>query len=140
MSHLTGAFTRRLSRERDTLNQVATRPVLQRPTNIIEQYRGVIDTQSMRLHSAFTRRMGRERTALAQAFATLSAVSPQATLERGYSILRLSDGSVLRDAADTKKADLVEAILARGRLVAQVIGTNPTATSAWADTTTSQES
>ena len=52
---------------------------------------------------------------LAAAVANLRALSPQATLDRGYSIL-LSEGAVVSNAADVRTGQEVEAVLARGRL------------------------
>jgi exodeoxyribonuclease VII large subunit len=53
---------------------------------------------------------------------TLHAVSPLATLDRGYAIVTTHDGKVLRDAADAPVGTLVEARLAQGRIRAKVEG------------------
>ena len=52
---------------------------------------------------------------LAATVANLRALSPQATLDRGYSIL-LSQGSVLSDAAEAHVGQELDAVLGRGRL------------------------
>lgn len=44
-------------------------------------------------------------------------------LDRGYAILRKPGVGVVTSAQDLKKGDLLEGILAEGRLVAQVVGT-----------------
>lgn len=46
----------------------------------------------------------------------LHAISPLATLERGYSIVRTPDGTIVRTADAVKPGDPVEARLARGTL------------------------
>ncbi|OGT20693.1 MAG: exodeoxyribonuclease VII large subunit [Gammaproteobacteria bacterium RBG_16_57_12] len=52
---------------------------------------------------------------------TLDAISPLATLGRGYSIVtRLPERMLLRNAADIKTGDKVEARLRQGRLICQV--------------------
>lgn len=124
-AQMRAAVAARLSRERERLSLLASRPVLQRPTAALEQHRALVDAQAVRLAQAVERRLSAERTELARAQATLRAISPQATLERGYSLLRTPSGGLVRDAADVKKGDLLEAVLAHGRLVAQVFGTNP---------------
>ena len=49
--------------------------------------------------------------------------SPLATLERGYAIVSLENGGILRDAADVKAGHAaIEARLARGRIRAKVEG------------------
>ncbi len=51
---------------------------------------------------------------------TLNAVSPLATLERGYAIVADARGHVLVDAAALAPGDPVHARLARGRFTAKV--------------------
>jgi exodeoxyribonuclease VII large subunit len=58
---------------------------------------------------------------LALACRTLDAVSPLATLGRGFAVVsRAADGLLLRDAADAPIGTEIEARLARGRLRARV--------------------
>lgn len=125
VSRMRAAVGNRLMTERSQLALLEGRPVLQRPTAVIDQHRAVVDSLAMRLGQALTRRLGEERTDLARAQATLTAISPQATLERGYAILRTPSGALVRSSADVRKGDLLEGILAHGRLVAQVFGTTP---------------
>ena len=54
---------------------------------------------------------------------TLHAVSPLATLDRGYAIVADAAGNVVQDAASLAAGDRVEARLARGRFSATVTGT-----------------
>jgi len=51
---------------------------------------------------------------------TLNAVSPLATLERGYAIVSGPNGSILRDAADAAPGTIIEARLAKGQIHARV--------------------
>jgi exodeoxyribonuclease VII large subunit len=54
---------------------------------------------------------------------TLDAVSPLATLRRGFAIVtRAADGAVITDAATVRIEDEIEARLASGRLRARVLG------------------
>jgi exodeoxyribonuclease VII large subunit len=52
----------------------------------------------------------------------LHAVSPLATLERGYAIVQIEGGDILRNAAHAKPGTLIEARLAKGRIRAKVEG------------------
>jgi exodeoxyribonuclease VII large subunit len=65
-------------------------------------------------------RRGRERLQLLER--TLQAVSPLATLERGYAIVQNESGEILRDAADAPAGSLIDARLAKGRIRAKVQG------------------
>jgi exodeoxyribonuclease VII large subunit len=51
---------------------------------------------------------------------TLQAVSPLATLDRGYAIVSLPGGAILREAAQAPKGTIIEARLAHGRILAEV--------------------
>jgi exodeoxyribonuclease VII large subunit len=53
--------------------------------------------------------------------AALRAVSPQAVLERGYSITRLKDGTIVRAASQVKTGDVLKTRVAEGE-VQSVVG------------------
>ena len=58
---------------------------------------------------------------LALASRTLDAVSPLATLGRGFAVVsRVDDGSLLRDAAQAPEGTEIEARLSKGSLRARV--------------------
>jgi exodeoxyribonuclease VII large subunit len=62
----------------------------------------------------------RRRSALSATAGRLRALSPRATLERGYAIVR-ANGAVLREAAESTQGDRLEIELARGTLAATVV-------------------
>ena len=62
---------------------------------------------------------------LAHAGAALELVSPQAVLERGYAIVTGPDAGIVRDAAALAPGDAVTVALARGRLEARVLVSEP---------------
>jgi exodeoxyribonuclease VII large subunit len=71
----------------------------------------------MRLVAGMKRRLERAEARLRQVMQTLHALSPLATLERGYAIVQRPDtGKVVTDAAAVKGGDRVQARLARGYL------------------------
>ncbi len=65
-------------------------------------------------------RLGNAAAELGRQSAALSALSPYATLERGYSIVRGPSGAVLRDARSAKSGDQITVRLQRGELGARV--------------------
>lgn len=75
-----------------------------------------------RLHSAAAQHLERLTRRLAQAAHTLDAVSPLATLSRGYAIVTAADGRVLRAATQTAPGAQVQARLGQGRLLCRVEG------------------
>jgi exodeoxyribonuclease VII large subunit len=59
--------------------------------------------------------------ALAQSQGSLIALGPQATLDRGYAIVRRrDDGAVVRDPAQAPVGDLLAITVARGELSVRV--------------------
>jgi exodeoxyribonuclease VII large subunit len=65
------------------------------------------------------RRLARGRAMLGSAEAALAVLGPQATLERGYAIVRrASDGSIVRDPADAPPGSKLALRVARGELPA----------------------
>jgi exodeoxyribonuclease VII large subunit len=77
-------------------------------------------TARRRLEALRTRLLQPPRLQVRALGRALHAVSPLATLERGYAILRLPDGRVLRRAADASVGDAVRAHLADGVLALRV--------------------
>jgi exodeoxyribonuclease VII large subunit len=73
-----------------------------------------------RLRTAAHDTLRRARERLAPLERTLNAVSPLATLQRGYAIVMNADGRILRDADAAAPGSIIEARLAQGSLRAKV--------------------
>ena len=79
-----------------------------------------LNTQSQRLRQAIVRMLEHERQTLQQASRTLHAVSPLATLERGYAILFDAEGKVLRSVLGVESGAALRARLVDGELAVRV--------------------
>ncbi len=67
------------------------------------------------LHEAGARRAAIARSDLATAGAALTVLGPQATLERGYAIVRLdADGSIVREPAEAPAGTRLDLRVAQG--------------------------
>lgn len=75
-------------------------------------------------HRALVVRAERERATLSALADGLRTLSPAATLERGYAIARLADGTVVRDPSQAPVGSDVHVSVARGRLEARVESTS----------------
>jgi exodeoxyribonuclease VII large subunit len=71
-------------------------------------------------HRALAARGTRERATLNALADGLRALSPAATLERGYAVARLADGTVVRDPAQAAKGSALRVTVARGTLSTRV--------------------
>jgi exodeoxyribonuclease VII large subunit len=65
-------------------------------------------------------RLDRRRMTLASAADALRALSPFATLERGYAVARTADGRILRDPAAVAAGDALQVTVARGTVETRV--------------------
>jgi exodeoxyribonuclease VII large subunit len=71
-------------------------------------------------HRALTARTAREAATVAGLADSLRALSPAATLDRGYAVARLADGTVVRDPAQAAVGDALNVTVARGTLSTRV--------------------
>jgi exodeoxyribonuclease VII large subunit len=69
-----------------------------------------------RLHSMAERGLERDRGRIGRVSATLSALNPEATLARGFSITRTAGGKVITSASQVKKGDRILTQLADGEI------------------------
>ncbi len=86
----------------------------------LEIDRATLSRTSELLPAIVATQVGIARADLGRSSAALSALSPYATLERGYSIVRGPNGDVLRDAAGVDKGDAIAVRLQHGEIGARV--------------------
>ena len=92
------------------------------PTVIIRDRETELAQARERVHRALDTTLSLAQADLRAERAHLTALSPQGVLDRGYAILRKPGGTIVTSAEDVKKGDLIEGVLASGRMVAQVVG------------------
>ncbi|HEX6873784.1 MAG TPA: exodeoxyribonuclease VII large subunit, partial [Micromonosporaceae bacterium] len=110
-----------LDRERHRLDGLRSRPVLARPESMLADRGEQVRALRQRAARVFGHRLERAASEVHLTLARLRAISPKATLERGYAVVqRRSDGAVLRDPAQVHQDDEVRVRLAYGELAARV--------------------
>jgi len=122
-TRLAQAGRRRIARAEERLRWLAGRLARVHPRERLALRAQRLDELEARLGRALAQHLSAARARLASASRTLNAVSPLATLERGYSILVTADGRVVRRAAEVAVGDSVVARTADGRVHARVTGT-----------------
>ncbi|MEA2025740.1 MAG: exodeoxyribonuclease VII large subunit, partial [Chloroflexota bacterium] len=90
--------------------------------------RAVLGRSGDRLPTQLEARLAEGRAKLTRSGAGLEALSPFATLERGYAIVRAPDGRVVIDAARQHPGNQLEVRLARGALDVSVDGVRDSGT------------
>ena len=87
----------------------------------VERRRTIDGRLAARLAPTVDARLAAARMALAQNNAALVALGPQATLDRGYAIVRRNgDGAVVREPAQAPAGELLAITVAHGELAARV--------------------
>ncbi|SEJ34984.1 exodeoxyribonuclease VII large subunit [Demequina mangrovi] len=119
---MAAAVERHVMRESTGLATIRSRPVLARPDAMLAPYAEVIAVGRERSHRAMTGVIDRAGAATRELTATLRALSPLSTLERGFAVVRAPDGTVLRDAADVTPGEALRIRLARGEVEAVAQG------------------
>src|SRR5437764_1471619 len=118
---LSGAAHTGLHRDQMRLAHSITALVRRSPDRLVREYRARHQGAGARLEHAAGECLSRAQHRLALAQRALNAVSPLATLTRGFAIVtRATGGTLLTDAAAVAPGEEIEARLARGSLSARV--------------------
>ena len=120
------AVSARIAGERRTLAELRARPVLGDPSGPVRVHRERLDELRERARRALRYRLREESALVGSALARVRAMSPQATLERGYAILLAGDGTTVTRVADLDIGDDLLAHLADGTATLEVRDTSPT--------------
>jgi exodeoxyribonuclease VII large subunit len=81
----------------------------------------ITDRAATRLRPSVVLRLGTARGSVEAAAAALAALGPEATLERGYAIVRRArDGRIVRDPAEAPAGEGLAIRVARGEVAATV--------------------
>nr|WP_285725979.1 exodeoxyribonuclease VII large subunit [Psychromicrobium sp. YIM S02556] len=116
------SVTQLLQRENERLDNLRSRPVLAHPDGMIEVRAADTERLRDRALAAMKTLTLRHRDALAHSVAQIRALSPQNTLDRGYAVVQMANGSVLRDAAQAPSGTTLSIRLARGTVAARSEG------------------
>ena len=105
------------------LNQIAqlrNRPVMKDPSVMVTSRRDEIKSWRDRSIRSFASILEIEKKELKGVRANLRSLSPQATMDRGYAVVQLEDGDIVRDAAKVKSGTRLRIRVAKGETSATV--------------------
>jgi exodeoxyribonuclease VII large subunit len=110
-----------LDREQHRLDAIRSRPVLARPEVIVESRAAEIGALGARAERVFGHRLDGAERDIAHTIARLRALSPKATLDRGYAIVhRTVDGQIVRAPSAVVAGDALRIRVAEGDFAASV--------------------
>jgi exodeoxyribonuclease VII large subunit len=108
--------TQLVDSEQHRLDTMRSRPALADPWGVIDGWAAAIADLTGRTNRAVTADLALRSQEVAALAAQVSALSPQATLDRGYAVVQTADGRVVRDAATVSAGDRLSARVATGTL------------------------
>jgi exodeoxyribonuclease VII large subunit len=109
-----------IEREEHRIDSWRSRPSLARPELLVDQRAADVTALRERAVRSLDQRVRRADDELRHTTARLRALSPAATLQRGYAIVQRDDGHVVRAATEVATDDNLKVRLAEGELRAVV--------------------
>jgi len=100
---------------------VRSRPVLARPSALLAPYADAAFALQERAGRALVGVLQTADAQVRETVATLRALSPQATLERGFAVVQDDKGAVVREASAVAEGALLRVRLARGEVAARAV-------------------
>ena len=122
---LEAAWQRRIDRERARLRHADAVLRARHPERRLARMRERVAAIANRPQAAIVRRLAHAALRLRGLARSLEAVSPLATVARGYSILRREDGAIVRHVSDVQPGDGLSARVGDGDLALRVEGRTP---------------
>jgi len=110
----------RLNVEATHIANFKNRPVMKDPLVLITSRAEIIAGLRDRSNRSFAHQLKLAKEELKQIKARVRALSPQATLDRGYSVVQLADGQIVTDPKKLQHGDLLRLRLAKGETQATV--------------------
>jgi exodeoxyribonuclease VII large subunit len=117
-SRIRSRVTHLISIEIDRLEQLRSRPVLANSNWLVDSRAEELSRYVARGSELLALMLDRAHARVGELSGHLRALSPQRTLDRGYSIAQLPDGTALRVAKDAPKGTPLLLTVADGRLAA----------------------
>jgi exodeoxyribonuclease VII large subunit len=115
------AVTGRLDAEQARIHALASRPALRDPHSTVLARSQEVAALLARARRTAEVLIDREDHSLQHQLARVRALSPAATLARGYAVVQRPDGAVLRDASAVASGERLAVRLAEGRLDVEVV-------------------
>ncbi len=110
----------RLDGEQHRLEALCSRPAFAAPREELSRRAAEVDRARERARRAALACVGEAATEVVRLSTRVTALSPQATLDRGYAVLQRADGQAVRDPAEVAAGDRLVGRVAGGRIPLEV--------------------
>jgi exodeoxyribonuclease VII large subunit len=117
---MTSRVTMRVSAEIDRISSLRSRPVLAEPSSMVDRRAEELTRWVARSSDLVSICIERAQSSVSELSAHLRGLSPQRTLDRGYAIAQLPDGTALRHPAEAPAGTSLRLTVAAGSLATTV--------------------
>jgi exodeoxyribonuclease VII large subunit len=100
----------------DLIAQLRSRPILANPYTFIDEQSIEIERSLFLIRDRIDQKLTRESMHIGHLRQQVRSLSPQSTLDRGYSVVRDAQGHVVADADQVKSGQKLRIRLAKGEL------------------------
>lgn len=117
----------RVTAERQRVQTLRARPVMAQPASMLAPRRAEVERARERATRCVERALAAGSRQVHGLRGQVWALSPLATMERGYAVVQAADGSVVRSRAEVAADQLLRVRVADGDFAARVVGATPDA-------------
>ena len=111
--------------ELNQITQLRNRPVMKDPSVMVKVRVDELNALRDRSHRGFKALLEIEKKEIKGVIAHLRSLSPQSTMDRGYSVVQSDDGNIVRDATKLKAGAVLRIRAAKGEARASVLEPKP---------------
>lgn len=111
--------------ELNQISQLRNRPVMKDPSVMVKVRVEELTALRDRSHRGFKALLDIEKKEIKGVIAHLRSLSPQSTMDRGYSVVQSDDGKIVRDATKLKAGAVLRIRAAKGEARANVLEPKP---------------
>jgi len=112
------AVTHLVERERTLVNALRSRPVLAAPETLVTERAEDLARWRVSAGRALVTALERAESDVVRLAAQVRALSPQATLDRGYAVVQVAAGTIVRAPDEVREGDPLRVRVARGEFAA----------------------
>lgn len=123
VSRITRSCVRDFDKNKDKIKHMTRNLYSNTPDIVTTNYHALLGRLTDNLLHLYAMKMDKQKYEVREISGRLYAMNPMATLERGYSITRiLSDKTIITDHETVNKGQLIETLLANGKITSKVEG------------------
>jgi exodeoxyribonuclease VII large subunit len=128
-----------LERETRGLDDIRSRPVLSQPSTLVDAQQSLVHDWRDRSRRSLGHRLDRAGDEIVHHLARVRGLSPLATLERGYGVAQLPDGTVVTSVRQVAVGDELTVRVSDGTVATRVVTTTTAETAETTPTTHTTE-